>query len=71
MIPNAKIDALEKIGSREYYIFVRPVEDKNDNLSTAIGSNSSDVLVDGQKYHRFGPYSLNNGSILIINPNGG
>ena len=64
-------ELVEKTGNREYYIFVKIIEDKNDKISTAIGTNGAEVLVGGEKYHRFGPYEIDNGSILIIDPNGG
>ena len=64
-------ELVEKTGNREYYIFVKIIEDKNDKISTAIGTNGTEVLVGGEKYHRFGPYEIDNGSILIIDPNGG
>ena len=64
---------VEKTGTRQYYLFVKPVEDKNNNKSTAVGSDAMEIKVYGENFHRFGPYDLNssNETMLIIDPNGG
>ena len=44
----------------EYYLYVKEIEDIKGIKSTG----GKEVIIDGKRYHRYGPYIFNNGKII-------
>ena len=55
----------------EYYLYVKEIEDIKGIKSTG----GKEVIIDGKRYHRYGPYMFDNGEIIrykiVYNLNGG